>query len=130
MSRSLGLVALIVASTLTAACSGASASGAPAAKSTGGTQAVEIKAADTFKFDPPSITVKAGAPVRLTLSNSGALEHDWVVDSLEGKKVEADAKPKSSASVEFTPTAARTYEYYCSVPGHRDAGMKGTLVVQ
>ena len=83
-----------------------------------------------LKFEPARITVKSGTPVRLTLTNDGALDHDWVVDNLDGKTVRVDAKSKASATVEFTPTASGTYEFYCSVPGHREAGMKGTLVVQ
>lgn len=53
-----------------------------------------------------------------------------MVDSLEGRSVEVDARPKTSATGEVTPAAPGTYEFYCSIPGHREAGMKGTLVVQ
>ena len=130
MDRTLGLVALVLISTL-AACAGPSAaapsSGKPAAS---GAQAVEVKASDMMKFEAATITVKSATPVRLTLTNDGALEHNWVVDNLDGRKVQVDAKPKASATGEFTPTASGTYEFYCSVPGHREAGMKGTLVIQ
>jgi uncharacterized cupredoxin-like copper-binding protein len=130
MDRTLGLVALVLISTLSAACTGTSAAGPADTKAGGATQPVEVKATDALKFEPATITVKSGTPVRLTLVNTGALEHDWVVDSLEGKRVEVDAQPKTSASVEFTATAPGTYEFYCSIPGHREAGMKGSLVVQ
>ena len=131
MDRKLGLVALVLISTLAAACAGPSAAapsgGKPAASSA---QAVEVKATDMMRFEPATITVTSGTPVRLTLTNDGALEHNWVVDNLDGRKVQVDARSKASASGEFTPTASGTYEFYCSVPGHREAGMKGTLVVQ
>ncbi len=30
----------------------------------------------------------------------------------------------------FTPTKPATYTFYCAVPGHKEAGMKGTLIVE
>ncbi|MDA0302102.1 MAG: plastocyanin/azurin family copper-binding protein [Chloroflexi bacterium] len=33
------------------------------------------------------------------------------------------------AEIEFTPTQAGTYVFYCTVPGHREAGMEGKLIV-
>lgn len=44
--------------------------------------------------------------------------------------VVAHTTPKKEAKARFTPTQPGTYEFYCSVPGHKDAGMKGTLTVQ
>jgi uncharacterized cupredoxin-like copper-binding protein len=131
MDRKLSLLVIVLISSLMAACAGPSAAapsgGKPAASSA---RAVEVQATDRLTFEPATIAVKSGTLVRLTLHNTGALEHDWVVDSLEGRKVEVDATPKTSATGEFTPTAPGTYEFYCSIPGHREAGMKGTLVVQ
>jgi uncharacterized cupredoxin-like copper-binding protein len=124
------LVVITLLSTLTVACTNSPAAGPAGDKPTGTTQAIAVKATDVLKFEPATITVKSGAPVRLMLTNDGALDHNWVVDSLGGKTLEVDAKPKASTTVEFTPTASGTYEFYCSVPGHREAGMKGTLVVQ
>jgi uncharacterized cupredoxin-like copper-binding protein len=131
MDRKLmSLVVVALFSTLTAACAGSSAAAPAGSKPADRPQAVEIKATDLLKFEPATITVKDGSPVRLTLTNEGALDHNWVVDNLDGKQVELDAKSKASATAEFTPTTLGTYEFYCSVPGHREAGMKGTLVVQ
>jgi plastocyanin len=129
MERTLGLAALALVSALTTACAGSSAAGPADTKSGGGTQPVEVKATDALRFEPATITVKRGTPVQLTLVNSGALEHNWVVDSLGGKRVELDAQPKTSASVEFTTAGPGSYEFYCSIPGHREGGMKGSLVV-
>ena len=129
MDRKLGLLAIALMSTLLMACAGSSAASS-SGKPTSSTQAVDIKALDTLKFDPATVTVKSGTPVRLTIVNNGALEHDWVVDNLDGKKLSVDAKPKTNATADFTPTKAGSYEFYCSIPGHREAGMKGTLTVQ
>jgi plastocyanin len=129
MDRKLGLLVIVLIGTLTAACAGASAAAPSGGKRASSALAVEVKATD-MRFEPTTVTVKSGTPVRLTLTNDGALDHDWVVDNVDGRKVQVDAKSKASATVEFTPAASGTYEFYCSVPGHREAGMKGTLVVQ
>ena len=130
MGRKCTLVVFTLISSLLAACAGPSAAAPATVKPASSTQTVEVRATDMLKFEPATITVKRGTPVRLTLTSTGALEHDWVVDNLDGKKVQVHAGPKASATVEFTPTAAGSYEFYCSIPGHREAGMKGTLIVQ
>jgi uncharacterized cupredoxin-like copper-binding protein len=43
--------------------------------------------------------------------------------------VEVKAQPNAKATVQFTPTAAGTYQFYCAEPGHKEAGMVGTLTV-
>jgi uncharacterized cupredoxin-like copper-binding protein len=50
-----------------------------------------------------------------------------VIDALNVKL--EHVQPGQTATVSFTPTVAGTYEYYCDVPGHKDAAMKGTLTV-
>jgi uncharacterized cupredoxin-like copper-binding protein len=130
MDRRLGLLAIALMSSLLMACAGPSAAAPASNKPASSPQAVEIRSTDALRFEPATITVKKGTPVRVTLTNSSALEHDWVVDNLDGKKIQMHAAPKATATVEFTPTAPGTYEFYCSIPGHREAGMKGTLTVQ
>lgn len=129
MNRTAGLLVIALISTLIVACAGPSAAAPAAGKAANSPQDVQIKGTIMLKFEPATITVKRGTPVRLTLTSTGALEHDWVVDNLDGKKVEVHAAPNASATVEFTPMAAGSYEFHCSIPGHREAGMKGTLVV-
>jgi uncharacterized cupredoxin-like copper-binding protein len=130
MSRKFGLIVMTLIGTLVVACAGPSAAAPASNKSASSPQAVEVRTTDLLKFEPATITVKKGTPVRLTLTNGSALEHDWVVDNLDGKKIELHTGPKASATTEFTPTVAGSYEFYCSIPGHREAGMKGTLTVQ
>ncbi len=128
------LVTLVLASALLAACTGGgggTAAGKPAGGGGGGAaQNVEVKGLDTLKFDPATLTVRSGQPVHLTLTSTGSLVHDWVVDNLDGKKVSIEAAGGQSASTDFTPSAAGTFQFYCSQPGHREAGMVGTLTVQ
>lgn len=124
------LLGLVLLTSLLVACSGSGGATSGSGSAAAGGPNVTVKGLDTMKFDPNTLTVQSGSPVHLTLQNDGALVHDWVVDSLDGKKVAVEAAPKASASVDFTPTAAGSHEFYCSQPGHKDAGMKGTLTVR
>lgn len=90
-----------------------------------GAPAVPVTAVD-FGFRPKEIRVRAGQPVNLTVVNRGALEHDLTLPTLG---IHAVARPGARTSVGIAAAKAGTYEFYCSVPGHREAGMVGRLVV-
>jgi len=60
------------------------------------------------------------------LTNRGAILHDVTIPALGFQLV---AQPGQRAVGALTPTTPGTYEFYCSVPGHREAGMIGRLVV-
>lgn len=91
---------------------------------------VSIKSTDQMRFEPTTMTARVNTPVRLTLDNSGAaLVHDWTIDNLGGQKVQAKAQPRQRATAEFTPTTAGSFQFYCAEPGHKEAGMVGTLTV-
>ncbi len=120
VSKYLILVLGLLSALALAACGG-SASGASNA------QKVTITTQDTFKYDPATLTAKVGQPVEVTLDNRGNLEHSFVIDALGVKIGPITGGQKGSGS--FTPSQAGTYTFYCSVPGHIDAGMTGTLTV-
>jgi uncharacterized cupredoxin-like copper-binding protein len=101
-----------------AACSG----GGTAAGATG-SAAVTLS---EFKYAPGDLQMKAGQPVQLTVKNAGSVEHDLTIDKL-GLKVLVQAG--QSADREIKALEAGTYEIYCSVAGHKEAGMKGKLIV-
>ena len=69
----------------------------------------------------------AGKPVTLVLDNKGALEHDVFLPALD---VHVRADPRKSGQRTLTFDQAGTYEFECSLPGHKEAGMKGKLMVQ
>lgn len=130
--RSRLLLSVVLAAGLTAACS------APTARpEAGNDRAVTVTARD-LTFSPDTLTLEAGARVRLTLINEGTLEHDMTVEDLIAgdRSISAvgDAhgqirtRAGERVTVDFTPKTG-TYEFYCSVPGHRQAGMIGTLRV-
>jgi plastocyanin len=79
-----------------------------------------------FRFDPATITVAAGDDVSIALTSSDVL-HDFVIDEL-GTHVAADAGRTEETALNTARPGA--YTYYCSVPGHRAAGMEGALVVE
>jgi plastocyanin len=106
-----------LALTALAACSGSS----------GSTEALNITIqAEDIKFDTTTITARVGQTVNVTYQNVGALEHNFLIDEFG---VEEKVQPGQTITFSFTPTSAGTYQYYCNVPGHIEAGMVGTLTV-
>ena len=72
--------------------------------------------------------VIAGRAMTLVLDNSaGETEHDLVVPAF-GFRLQAKAGETARKSTVFEKPGE--YEYSCDLPGHRDAGMKGTLIVR
>ncbi len=78
-------------------------------------------------FNPTEITIPAGTDVTITLTNSGAAVHNFNVDELGVQS--GDVDPGGTTTVTIN-AAAGEYQFYCSIPGHREAGMVGTLIVQ
>lgn len=103
-----------------------------------------------FGFEPNVIQTVAGSPVELTLVNKGAIEHDFVIEVIPVADIsssnsgehhmstdehsEYDLHTSTAAgetsTLTFTPTEPGTYQIICSVPGHKDAGMTGELIVK
>jgi len=81
---------------------------------------------ENFSYDPEDITVKAGQKVKIKFT-ANDMQHDFVIDELD---VKSDIVTSGNTTeVEFTPTEAGEFEYYCSVGNHRAQGMVGTLTV-
>lgn len=89
----------------------------------GGGESLSVTATE-FAFDPSSLTAAAGE-VTVELLNEGAVEHDFTIDE-PSAHVAAAPGQNASGSVELE---AGSYTFYCSVPGHRESGMEGTLTV-
>jgi caa(3)-type oxidase subunit IV len=83
--------------------------------------------ASEFKFDPNTLTVKPGQTVNVTLKNGGTIQHTFVLQETNTKLI-ADAGQSTTGS--FKAPGPGTYQFFCDIPGHKDAGMEGTLVVQ
>src|SRR3954451_2902398 len=91
------------------------------AGSTGAEQTVEVKATDALRFDPDHLTATAGV-IHIVQDNTGATTHSFVIDGQNFKLTNDD-----SGDIDL---AAGDYVFYCDVPGHRAAGMEGTLTVE
>ena len=96
--------------------------------------ATEVKVIATdLKFNPATIQAKVGQPIKIVLENKGAIEHDIHFPTLKADKpaagLQAHARAGQTATVEFTPTAKGSYEYIGTIPGHKEAGMKGKINV-
>ena len=109
---------------------------------------IAVEATD-FAYSPLSITIPAGQPITLTLKNSGKVEHDFVIDKINVTDVASSdsgpaehhqmhqpeydlhffARAGESSTLEFTALEPGTYEIFCSIEGHKEAGMIGKLIV-
>lgn len=82
--------------------------------------------ARSFEFEPAEITVAEGADIAIVLSSEDSL-HDFTIDEFDAHVA---AGPGETSVGGFRALEPGEYTFYCSVPGHREAGMEGTLVVE
>lgn len=98
-------------------------------------------------FFPEKIEVRKGEQVRFKLQNNGELEHEFVLATVEENRKHAEAmrknpdmehddpnakrlQPKKSDEIVWQFTKPGEFEYACLIPGHLEAGMKGTVIVR
>jgi plastocyanin len=98
---------------------------------TAGTAAtVKIEASPSgLAYKKTKVTAKAGEDT-IDFTNPASIGHNVTIEDSAGKTIgetETLAEGSTSTTVDLKPG---TYTYYCSVPGHREAGMEGTLVVE
>ena len=96
-----------------------------------GSAALDIEAdpSGQLAFTSDEASAKAGK-VTVDFTNSSPVPHDVKIEDSSGQEVggtEVISEGSDSAEVELKPG---TYTYYCSIPGHREAGMEGTLTVK
>lgn len=80
--------------------------------------------AEEFAFTPAALTARSD--FTLTLNNSGSMQHDIRVEDTD-IMVEAAAGKSATSEAHLE---AGDYTFSCSIPGHRDAGMEGSLTVR
>jgi len=98
-------------------------------------------------FIPEKLEIRRGEQIRFMLRNNGELEHEFVLDSTannikHAKEMEKNPdmehddpnakrlKPKKTDELIWRFTKRGTFEYGCLIPGHREAGMTGIIVVK
>jgi uncharacterized cupredoxin-like copper-binding protein len=98
-------------------------------------------------FAPDRLEIKRGEQVRFVLTNVGELDHEFVLATTaenlkhaEEMKKNPDMEhddpnakrvaPKQKSEILWRFTKRGTFEYGCLIPGHREAGMTGTIIVK
>ncbi|EYC51346.1 hypothetical protein AZ34_09790 [Hylemonella gracilis str. Niagara R] len=111
------------------------------------TRTVPIQMGDTMRFTPAAITVKAGETVRFFVVNQGQLVHEMVIGTqaeldehaemmkkMPGMQHEEpnqiNLKAGQRGGIVWTFDRPGSFAFACLVPGHKEAGMVGTITVQ
>lgn len=98
-------------------------------------------------FEPEVLNIGVGEQVQFKFTNKGDFEHELVIGTVEenlAHKLEMEKnpdmehddpnmvrlQPNQSGEVIWRFTKAGTFDYSCLLPGHRDSGMFGTIIVQ
>ena len=98
-------------------------------------------------FTPDRIEVRKGEQIKFVLRNNGELDHEFLLASTAANLKHADAMAKNPDMAHDDPNGKRlaprkagemvwkftkhgTFEYSCLIPGHREAGMVGTIIVK
>ncbi len=105
--------------------SGSEAAAGGGASSGGGAASTSEVSLGEFFIKPAEATVSSST--ELTVKNTGTIDHDLTVEG--GNKTEMLAAGKEG-KLDFKGLKPGKYKWFCSVPGHEAAGMKGTVTVQ
>lgn len=88
-------------------------------------EVVDVTLGDLF-VEPSSLTVPAGMQLTLNVTNEGAMPHDLKVGGTDGTSM---LDPGASETITIGPFDAST-EAWCTVPGHKEAGMLMSITVE
>ncbi|HET9723280.1 MAG TPA: multicopper oxidase domain-containing protein [Actinomycetota bacterium] len=119
-------LALVAAACTGATSGGETPGGEAAAASAPGTYAIALT---DFALDPDQVTAPAGQDLVFQVSNDGTSPHTFAVDTGDGLKETAQLQSGETATLTVPALAAGDYKILCTVPGHEDIGMVGTLAV-
>jgi len=97
----------------------------------GAGEAVKVSAdpGGALEFEQKSLSAPVG-PVTFEFTNQSSTPHDFVLEDDGGQEIaKTEVISDSEATAEATLEAGE-YTFFCSVPGHRQAGMEGTLTAK
>src|SRR4051812_6041106 len=95
----------------------------------GASSTLSVEASETaLAFDTTKLSAKAGK-VTIDFKNPSAIPHNVVIEE-SGKELAGFEPITEGEKSETAELKQGTYTFYCSVPGHREAGMEGTLTVE
>ncbi|HYM46491.1 MAG TPA: plastocyanin/azurin family copper-binding protein [Solirubrobacteraceae bacterium] len=107
-----------------------SSNSAPAgAAGEGQSLSLEANSEGQLKYNTTALTAKAGN-VSIAFTNMASLSHNVTVESSSGSVIGATPTFQGGSKTLTLSLKPGAYKFYCSVPGHRTAGMEGTLTVK
>lgn len=95
----------------------------------GSTVEVEADPGGQLAYTTDSLEADAGV-VTIDFSNPSTVDHDVRIEDSSGSDLGGTSVITESSETAEVDLEPGTYTFYCSVPGHRQAGMEGTLTVK
>ena len=147
MRKALALFVLLLTAFALAACGGdddddsgaattepsnGAATGGGSGGGGGGGETIALSAdpSGALSYETDELSAAAGS-VTIDFENPAPIGHDVAVEDSSGSELGAtDVITESSAQLDLSNLKAGDYTYFCTVPGHREGGMEGTLTVE
>jgi plastocyanin len=95
----------------------------------GSTVDISTPSGTDLAFDQKDVSAKAGT-VTIDFDNKQAIPHDVTVEDSSGMQLGGTDLVSSGTANATVDLQSGSYTFFCSVPGHREAGMEGTLTVK
>lgn len=95
----------------------------------GSTVDISTPSGSDLAFNQKDVSAKAGS-VTIDFDNMQSLQHDVKVEDSSGQQLGGTDLVSSATATATVDLQPGSYTFFCSVPGHREAGMEGTLTVK
>jgi plastocyanin len=95
----------------------------------GAGKTVEVSSSEGIAYDQSSLATKPGA-VTIEFTNDAGIDHDVVIEDAQGNEVARTDVISSGTATADADLDPGEYTFFCSVDGHREAGMEGPLTAQ